>query len=210
MWHLPKEIFDSREQDMEAYNIIMKLPEEKKEEFLLMLPFTPNNKDNMIAWLAGRSDQPYYGKLVVYKFPKDKLIYGPKQIEARIDQQTEISQQFTLWGQAGSRVIRGNLLAIPIDQSILYIEPIYLEASSGALPELKRVIAVFGSNVVMAENLDSALRQVFSGRVKSVGLEQTITGKLGKEELIQKSLRLYGEAEEKLLQLKDTLQKLTK
>ncbi|NQT29366.1 MAG: UPF0182 family protein [Candidatus Saganbacteria bacterium] len=119
LWNIPKEIYAGSEQTMDAYYIIMRLPEEKKEEFLLMLPFTPNDKDNMIAWMAGRSDVPNYGKLIVYKFPKEKLVYGPMQIEARIDQQTEISQQFTLWGQLGSSVIRGNLLAIPIDQSIL-------------------------------------------------------------------------------------------
>ncbi|MFC1568516.1 UPF0182 family protein, partial [Candidatus Margulisiibacteriota bacterium] len=176
LWHTPKEVYAGSEVPMAAYYIIMKLPEERKEEFLLMLPFTPNNKDNMISWLAARSDMPNYGKLIVYKFPKDKLIYGPKQIEARIDQQTEISQQFTLWGQVGSSVIRGNLLAIPIEQSIVYVEPIYLEASSGELPELKRVIAVYGKNVAMAETLDGALSAVFSGRVSSAVKYDVPTG----------------------------------
>ncbi len=104
------------------------MPKEDKEEFLLMLPYTPSKKDNMIAWLAARSDLPHYGKLLVYKLSKDKLAYGPMQIEARIDQQTEISRELSLWGQRGSRVIRGNLLAIPVGDSFIYVEPIYLEA----------------------------------------------------------------------------------
>lgn len=200
LWHVPKEIYAGSEQAMDAYYIIMKLPEEKKEEFLLMLPFTPNNKDNMIAWLAARSDMPNYGKLIVYKFPKEKLVYGPKQIEARIDQQTEISQQFTLWGQVGSRVIRGNLLAIPINQSILYVEPIYLEAQSGELPELKRVIVSYGKKVVMAETLDSALSQVFSGRISTSRVRKDIPRGLGPKELARRALELFNQAQSKLKQ----------
>jgi uncharacterized membrane protein (UPF0182 family) len=117
---------------MEPYYIIMKLPGEEKEEFLLMLPFTPSKKDNMIGWLAARSDLPDYGNLVVYKLPKEKLVYGPMQIEARVDQQTEISRELSLWGQRGSRVIRGNLLAIPVGESFIYVEPVYLEAKQEA------------------------------------------------------------------------------
>jgi len=113
---------------MEPYYIIMKLPEGGKEEFLLMLPFTPAAKDNMIGWLAARSDLPDYGNLLVYKLPKEKLVYGPMQIEARVDQQTEISRELSLWGQRGSRVIRGNLLAIPLGDTFIYVEPVYLEA----------------------------------------------------------------------------------
>jgi uncharacterized membrane protein (UPF0182 family) len=117
---------------MDPYYIIIKLPESDKEEFLLMLPFTPSKKDNMIGWLAARSDLPNYGNLLVYKLPKEKLVYGPMQIEARVDQQTEISRELSLWDQRGSRVIRGNLLAIPISDSFLYVEPIYLEAKQEA------------------------------------------------------------------------------
>jgi len=189
LWNIPKEIYASNEQAMDAYYTIMKLPQEKRGEFLLMLPFTPNDKDNMIAWLAGRSDMPNYGKLIVYKFPKDKLIYGPMQIEARIDQQTEISQQFTLWGQVGSRVIRGNLLAIPIEDSILYVEPVYLEAANGELPELKRVIVAYGKNVAMAETLNEAISAVFSGR--SAAVKKTIEKiplQMGTKELARKAL----------------------
>jgi uncharacterized membrane protein (UPF0182 family) len=115
----------------------------------------------MIAWLAGRCDAPDYGKLIVYEFPKEKLIYGPLQIEARINQNTEISQQLSLWNQMGSRVIRGNLLVIPIDDSILYVSPLYLRAVEGHLPELKRVIASYGERVVMKETLEEALAALF-------------------------------------------------
>ena len=128
LWEPPDEIYGDNRQMMKPYYIIIKLPQEEKEEFLLMLPYTPAKKDNMIGWLAARSDLPHYGNLLVYKLSKDKLAYGPMQIEARIDQQTDISRELSLWGQRGSRVIRGNLLAIPVSDSFIYVEPIYLEA----------------------------------------------------------------------------------
>ncbi|UCG66104.1 MAG: UPF0182 family protein [Deltaproteobacteria bacterium] len=128
LWEPPDEMYGDNRQRMKPYYIIIKLPEEDKEEFLLMLPFTPSKKDNMIGWLAARSDLPHYGNLLVYKLPKEKLVYGPMQIEARVDQQTDISRELSLWGQRGSRVIRGNLLAIPVSDSFIYVEPIYLEA----------------------------------------------------------------------------------
>jgi len=128
LWEPPYEMYGDNRQKMKPYYIIVKMPKEDKEEFLLMLPYTPSKKDNMIAWLAARSDLPNYGNLLVYKLSKDKLVYGPMQIEARIDQQTEISRELSLWGQRGSRVIRGNLLAIPVGDSFIYVEPIYLEA----------------------------------------------------------------------------------
>ncbi len=128
LWEPPDEIYGGNRQMMKPYYIIIKLPQEDKEEFLLMLPYTPAKKDNMIGWLAARSDLPNYGNLIVYKLPKEKLVYGPMQIEARVDQQTEISRELSLWDQRGSRVIRGNLLAIPMSEAFLYVEPIYLEA----------------------------------------------------------------------------------
>jgi len=128
LWQIPDEIYSDTRQEMQPYYIIIKVHEEIKEEFILMLPFTPSRKDNMIAWLAARSDLPNYGNLLVYKLPKEKLVYGPMQIEARVDQQTDISRELSLWGQKGSRVIRGNLLAIPISDSFIYVEPVYLEA----------------------------------------------------------------------------------
>jgi uncharacterized membrane protein (UPF0182 family) len=132
LWEPPDEIYGDNRQMMKPYYIIIKLPEEDKEEFLLMLPYTPAKKDNMIGWLAARSDMPNYGSLIVYKLPKDQLVYGPMQIEARVDQQTEISRELSLWDQRGSRVIRGNLLAIPMSDAFLYVEPIYLEAKQEA------------------------------------------------------------------------------
>jgi uncharacterized membrane protein (UPF0182 family) len=132
LWQTPDEMYGDSRQPMEPYYIIIKLPEEEKEEFLLMLPFTPSTKDNMIGWLAARCDLPDYGNLLVYKLPKEKLVYGPMQIEARVDQQTEISRELSLWGQRGSRVIRGNLLAIPLGDTFIYVEPVYLEAKQEA------------------------------------------------------------------------------
>ena len=118
-------------------------------------------KDNMSAWMAARCDGPNYGKLIVYRFPKQKLVYGPQQIDARIDQDADISQQLTLWNQRGSQVIRGSLLAIPIEKSILYVQPLYLAAEKGQLPELKRVIVAFGNTLAMEENLELSLQQIF-------------------------------------------------
>ena len=115
----------------------------------------------MAAWLAARSDGEYYGKLIVFKFPKQKLIYGPRQIEARIDQDGLISQQITLWSQRGSQVIRGSLLVIPIENSLLYVEPLYLAAESGSLPELRRVIVAYGNKLAMEKNLESSLAAIF-------------------------------------------------
>jgi hypothetical protein len=158
---IPRQRIDGREGDMEPYYTIMRLPGESKEEFVLLLPFTPNRRDNMRAWLAARSDEANYGKLMALEFPKAKLIYGPKQIDARIDQDTYISQQITLWSQAGSQVIRGSLLAIPIEKSLLYVQPLYLAASQGSLPELKRVIVAFGSQIAMEETLEASLQRLF-------------------------------------------------
>ena len=146
---------------MAPYYINMRLPGETRAEFFLMLPMVPSQRQNMIAWLAARCDPPDYGKLIVYEFPKDKLVYGPFQIEARINQNTEISQQISLWNQMGSRVIRGNLLVVPIENSLLYVSPLYLRAKTGQLPELKRVIAAYGDRVVMDETLAGALAALF-------------------------------------------------
>jgi uncharacterized membrane protein (UPF0182 family) len=146
---------------MAPYYMIMRLPGEPEPEFVLMLPMVPSQRENMIAWLVARCDPPDYGKLVVYEFPKDKLVYGPFQIEARIQQNTDISQQISLWNQMGSRVIRGHLLVVPIENSILYVSPLYLRAATGQLPELKRVIAAYGDRVVMEETLGAALAALF-------------------------------------------------
>jgi uncharacterized membrane protein (UPF0182 family) len=162
LWSFPKENQKAQNTTMQPYYTIMRLPGEPREEFILMLPMVPNNRDNMIAWLAARCDGDNYGKVIEFAFSKEKLIYGPAQIEARIDQDTTISQQLSLWNQTGSRVIRGNLLAIPIDDTLLYVEPLYLSAESRQLPELKRLIASTGDRVVMAQDVDSLLAALFS------------------------------------------------
>jgi uncharacterized membrane protein (UPF0182 family) len=146
---------------MAPYYMIMRLPGEARAEFVLMLPMVPSQRENMIAWLAARCDPPDYGKVVVYEFPKEKQVFGPFQIEARIQQNTDISQQISLWNQMGSRVIRGHLLVVPIENSILYVSPLYLRAATGQLPELKRVIAAYGGRVVMEETLGAALAALF-------------------------------------------------
>ncbi len=161
LWRFPVKVYGDTEQAMEPYYMIMSLPEQDREEFVLILPFTPVSKDNMIAWMAARSDDENYGKLLLYEFPKQELIYGPSQIEARIDQTPEISEQLTLWSQQGSRVVRGDLLVIPIEQSLLYVEPIYLRAEQGELPELARVIVAYQNNIVMRSTLQESLNAIF-------------------------------------------------
>ena len=161
-WVIPDEIYRGSRQQMQPYYIIMDLPGEEAEEFILMLPFTPRNKENMIGWMAARSDGDAYGSLVVYQFSKQELTYGPLQIEARIDQDTEISQDITLWSQSGSSVLRGNTLVIPIEDSIIYVEPLYLEATEkGTLPQLKRVIVAYGDRLTMEDTLEEALEVIF-------------------------------------------------
>lgn len=157
LWQVPNEAFEGNVQPVEPYYVVLRLPGETDNEFMLIQPFTPNNKDNLIAWLAARSDGENYGKLVAYRFPKQELVFGPLQIEARIDQNPEISAQISLWDQGGSEVIRGNLLVLPIDNSLLYIEPLYLRAENGQIPELKRVIAATGDQIVMRETLADSL-----------------------------------------------------
>jgi len=161
LWSLPRESVGGKSTVMEPYYANMRLPGETSTEFLLMMPFTPSNKANMIAWLAARSDGTNYGKLVAFKFPKERLVYGPEQLEARIDQDPTISSQLTLWSQRGSSVIRGNLLVIPIEKSILYVEPIYLQAESSKLPELKRVVVASGNRLAMEPTLGESLAKVF-------------------------------------------------
>jgi uncharacterized protein len=174
LWQFPREPTapdeSGGETRMAPYYIMMRLPGETQTEFFLMLPMTPSKRENMIAWLAARCDLPEYGKLIVYEFPKDKLVYGPFQIEALINQNTEISQQISLWNQMGSRVIRGTLLVVPIGNSILYVSPLYLRAQSGQLPELKRVIAAYGDRVVMEETLPAALAALFKESAPVAGL----------------------------------------
>jgi uncharacterized protein len=144
-------------------HIVMRLPEESKAEFVYMVPFTPRGKDNLAAWMVARNDGASYGKLRVYQLSRQRLVFGPQQIENRINQNTEISRQISLWDQRGSRVIRGDLLVIPIEESLLYVQPLYLQAEGGRIPELKRVVVAYENRVVMGETLDAALAELFGG-----------------------------------------------
>lgn len=198
-WEIPQEIYEGNRINMEPYYLITRLPGSESEEFILLLPFTPRAKNNMIAWMAASGDLENYGQRVVYVFPKDKLIYGPIQIEARIDQDPEISQDFTLWGQSGSRVIRGNLLVIPIEDSLLYVEPVYLRSEQeDALPELKRVIVSFGDKLTMQETLEESLSVVFGDAELAPAPSEIVvpTGERTREELIVEALEHYQRAQE--------------
>lgn len=161
-WQIPKEIYGTKSQAVSPYYLIMKLPTASQEEFILLHPYTPTSRPNLIAWLAARSDGAEYGKLLLYKFPKQKLIYGPNQIEALINQDPVISQQISLWNREGSRAIQGNLLIIPIEQSLLYVEPLYIEAEENSLPALARVIVIYENQIVMAETLDEGINAIFN------------------------------------------------
>jgi len=189
VWVIPQEILEDERVQMEPYYVILTLPGNDKPEFLLMLPFTPKGRDNIIAWLAARCDEEY-GELRLYEFPKGQLIYGPMQIEARIDQNAEISQLFTLWGQVGSKVIRGNLLVIPIENSILYIEPIYLRAVNAQIPELRGVIVVYSDVLAMRPTLDEALIAVFGEEVPEIVEEESV------KDLVRQLVELYNRARE--------------
>ena len=190
LWNIPQK----ENRDMEPYYTIMKLPGEKKEEFILMVPFTPAKRDNLSAWLAARSDPLHYGKLIVYIFPKQKLVFGPRQLENRIDQDAFISQQLTLWGQRGAQVIRGSLLVIPIEDSLLYVSPLYLaSAAAGSLPELRRVITAYGNRLVMEENLEASLHSLFGGRslVARAGMEKEEPAGQSVEQMISSAVELF-------------------
>ncbi len=163
LWAIPNESQDGQANQMQPYYVIMRLPGETKEEFMLMLPFTPARRQNMVAWLSAKSDGADYGKRLVYRFPKDKLVYGPEQIHARLNQDPAISSELTLVNQRGSRVVWGNLLVIPIEKSLLYIQPLYLLAEQSQIPQFKRVVVATSNSVVMDSSLSGALARVFTG-----------------------------------------------
>lgn len=206
-WVLPTEKYGSEEQVMEPYYTITRLAGEEETEFVLIMPFTPKNKKNMISWLTARSDGDHYGKLLAYHFPKQELVYGPMQIEARIDQDTTISEQMTLWDQAGSSLIRGNLLVIPVEESLLYVEPLYLQADQSKMPELRRVIVAHGNKVVMEPTLDLALQRIFgegasvpqgTTQQEAPATTEETTVPSTQQELIDNANRFFNEAQDKL------------
>src|SRR5690625_1996587 len=157
---------------MDPYYITMKLPENDNEEFILMTPYTPKKRQNMISWIGVRNDGDHYGEIFVHRFPKQRNIYGPQQIENRINQDSVISQQLNLWSQGGSEVIRGNLLVIPIEDTVLYVEPVYIESSNEtSLPEVKQVIMAYEDHIVMEETYEKALKKILDFTDPNVEVE---------------------------------------
>ena len=191
-WEIPA----IKEREPTMRHLIMKLPGEKEEEFILMLPFTPRGKNNLASWMVARSDGEHYGKLIVYRFPKQSLVFGPMQIMNRINQDPEISKQLSLWDQGGSQVIRGNLLVIPIEESLIYVQPLYLKAKGGKIPELKRVIVAYKNQIAMEETLDEALAAIF-GRAppKQEVREERV---VDEENLSQQAKEHYDRAQQAL------------
>jgi hypothetical protein len=198
---------------LSAYYVIMRLAEEEKAEFMLISPYMPVDRDNMIAWIAGRSDGENYGELLVYNFPKQELVYGPSQIAALTDQTPEISAQLSLWSQRGSDVIRGHLLVIPVENALLYVQPLYLRAASSDLPELKRVIVSTGGRVVWGETLKIAMEKLLGESISGLGTEldkevsvedqipetmQPFTGEEDLTQLIQRAQEHWDKAQESL------------
>ena len=206
LWEIPAIAQEGEQQvgdkvpAMTPRHMIMKLPGEKKEEYILMLPFTPRAKDNLSAWMVARNDGQQYGKLVVYRFPKDKLVFGPKQVIGRINQDAEVSREITLWDQRGSAVIQGSLLAIPIEESLLYVRPLYLKADTGKIPELKRVIVAYENKIVMEETLEAGLARLFGAgigqQVKpgSVTAPPVVPIDASKENLVKQAAEAYDVA----------------
>jgi uncharacterized membrane protein (UPF0182 family) len=168
LWALPQEKYAGQAVAFEPYYILMRLPNAGEIKYYLMTPFTPQGRDNMIAWMGAACDFPDYGHIIVYQLPKERLTYGPIQIEAMIDQNASISEQLSLWDQRGSHVIRGNLVVIPIDNAFLYVEPVYLLAEGVNIPQLIRVIVISGKKVVMEPTLDQALAAVFGAAPPAV------------------------------------------
>ncbi len=162
-WEVPAIDRGAENARMEPYYTIMKLPGESRAEFIQMLPFTPRRRDNLASWLVARSDSEHYGQLLVFEFPKQKLIFGPRQVVARINQDQVISPQITLWNQQGSEVIQGTLMVIPIEESLLYVRPLYLRAQTGRIPELTRVIVAYQNQIVMERTLEAGLARLFGG-----------------------------------------------
>ena len=166
-WSVPVLDSGQNSKEMEPYYTVMRLPGEKQNEFIQMLPFTPRLKDNLSAWMVARSDGAHYGHMLVFQFPKQSLVFGPRQIVGKINQDQVISPQITLWSQQGSEVNWGQLLVIPINKSLLYVRALYLKSPEGKIPELKRVVVAYQSRIVMAETLTRALVSIFGPTVAS-------------------------------------------
>jgi uncharacterized membrane protein (UPF0182 family) len=174
LWVRATAKYYNRVQPVEPYYIMWQEPGATQQQFVLMLPFTPKNRQVMIGWIAGMCDPENYGRFLTYQFPKDKMVLGPQQVETKIDQDSFLSGQLTLWDQHGSKVIRGNVLAIPVNNTIFYVEPIYLQAETAAYPELRLVVVMHGENMSYAKTFDEALNGLFG---KSVPTIQKVTPK---------------------------------
>ena len=205
LWQIASEIYGIDEQSMTPNYYIMKLPGESSAEFVNSIPFTPKDKKNLMGLLVARNDGDYYGKLVLYQMPKSKIVYGPMQVEAQIDQNTEISKEFSLWNSSGSTYSRGNLFVIPIEDSLLYVEPVYLEATNSSIPEVKRVIVVYGDDIAYEATLAEALNSMFGegSAHESKGSEDADKDKgkskeMSQSELIEAAQTAYDEAQEAL------------
>ena len=200
-WAIPQEKYSDESQPIEPYYTMMKLPGEEEEEFVLVLPYTPMNRENAVAWLAARCDGEHYGEMVIDVFSKDVHAFGPMQVEASIDQDSDISSQLTLWNQHGSQVIRGNLITVPLAGKLLYVEPLFLQAKESAMPELTRVIAFYDGKVVMEKDLWSALNILF-GTDEQPDTEEPDPEKPGVPQdstsLAQKANQLFQEANDAL------------
>ena len=163
VWAVPTEIYGENNMPVSPYHLTLQLPGEKRSEFVLLLPFTPLKRSNLVGWLAARNDPPHYGELMLVRFPQQRLLLGPQQVTALIDQDPTISFQFGLWNRLGSRLFRGNLLVLPVGEGLLYVEPIYLQSKSNDLPTLVRVVVTDGRRFVMERSLRRALERLVDG-----------------------------------------------
>ncbi len=205
LWQISSEIYGTEEQTMTPNYYIMKLPGEDSAEFVNSIPFTPKDKKNLMGLFVARNDGENYGELILYQMPKSKTVYGPMQIEAQIDQNTEISKEFSLWNSSGSQYSRGNMFVVPIEDSLLYIEPVYLEATNSSIPEVKRVIVVYGDNIAYEATLAEALNSLFgegsayesTEAEGNAGSEEgESSSELSQSEIIEKAQEAFSNAEE--------------
>ncbi len=226
LWVRATEKYYGRGQPVEPYYVMWERPQSDEAEFISMLPFTPKNRQVLIGWLAGMCDGENYGRLLSYQFPKDKRVMGPQQVESKIDQNSYLSERLALWDQRGSRVIRGNMLAIPVDDTLLYVEPIYIEAESSAFPELRMVVVMQGQNMSYAPTFEEALKGLYSEDVEPEEMVEEASAGTGEEmatvqELVEQANRAFEsylnlqqqmefeEASRKMRELRNTLQKLS-
>jgi hypothetical protein len=202
-WDIANEIYGAKKKKMTPNYYIINLPGETDAEFISSIPFTPRSKQNMTALMIARNDGEHYGEIVLYQFPKSKTVYGPEQVEAQIDQNTEISKDFSLWNSAGTDYSRGNLFVIPVNDSLLYVEPIYLEASNSAIPEVKRVIVAYDDQIAYEPTLSGALEELFGSNggtedEKSEGGEAGESKQKTQSDYIKAAQEAYDNAQEAL------------